>query len=268
MKAWATIAIAVAAALFSLPGVACAATPSKASKEASRTYNLQWTLPTAGKSGCMVCHGDPGLQKTSGETTSSLYVEQAVLDESAHPKTLCTGCHVDFAAQDAARQPPGRLRLAQGGQHLVPVVQRPRLTAHRDQQRIALDGTRARRHCRTGGGAARGRRQARGDPFVRRVSRRACGPLEGGHRGAGGLQQVGCQGVRRLPHQGRRDLRRLLPWGGVQGRCAVGRTCVLGLSRRAPRASDQRSQLAGSPGQSREDVRTRWLPRRRRTRSS
>jgi len=80
-----------------LPGLAWAASPS--SQEASRTYNLNWTLPTAGKSGCMVCHGDPGLQKTSGETTTTLYVDQAVLDESAHAEALCTGCHVDFAVK-------------------------------------------------------------------------------------------------------------------------------------------------------------------------
>ena len=94
MRARIAIAIVVAAFVLSLPGVAFAAAKSQ---PATRTYELSFTLPTAGKSGCMVCHGDPGLQKTSGETTSSLYVDQAVLDASAHPEALCTGCHVDFA---------------------------------------------------------------------------------------------------------------------------------------------------------------------------
>lgn len=65
---------------------------------ASRTYDLDFTLPTAGKSGCLVCHGDPNLAKVGAETTSSIFVDVALLQESAHAKdTPCTGCHLNFA---------------------------------------------------------------------------------------------------------------------------------------------------------------------------
>lgn len=63
----------------------------------TRTYDLDFTLPTAGKSGCMVCHGDPNLVRLSGDTTVSIFVDQAELDLSAHKDTPCTGCHIDFA---------------------------------------------------------------------------------------------------------------------------------------------------------------------------
>jgi len=92
VRARLAIAAGIAAAMLALPGFAYAA--SSASPD---TYDLGFTLPTAGKSGCQVCHGDPGLQKSTGETTSSLYVDQEVLDESAHVEAPCTGCHADFA---------------------------------------------------------------------------------------------------------------------------------------------------------------------------
>lgn len=69
-----------------------------ASRAATRTYDLDFTLPTTGKSGCLVCHGDPNLVKVGGETTSSIFVEVERLRESAHAKNVpCTGCHIDFA---------------------------------------------------------------------------------------------------------------------------------------------------------------------------
>lgn len=70
---------------------------STRSVSATRTYDLDFTLPTTGKSGCMVCHGDPNLVKIGAETTSSIYVQVAVLRQSAHAKEMCTGCHLDFA---------------------------------------------------------------------------------------------------------------------------------------------------------------------------
>jgi len=72
--------------------------PQPVSSNATRTYDLDFTLPTAGKSGCLVCHGDPNLAKIGVETTSSIYVEVAQLQDSAHAEdTPCTGCHLDFA---------------------------------------------------------------------------------------------------------------------------------------------------------------------------
>jgi hypothetical protein len=76
-----------------LPAVAFAAK----SDESTQTYDLEFALPTAGKSGCLVCHGDPNLVKASETTTASVYVSAEQLAESAHADTLCTGCHIDFA---------------------------------------------------------------------------------------------------------------------------------------------------------------------------
>lgn len=63
----------------------------------AQDYDLEFTLPTAGKSGCMVCHGDPNLVRPLGDGFVSYYVDPAVLDGSAHSKIMCTGCHTDFA---------------------------------------------------------------------------------------------------------------------------------------------------------------------------
>lgn len=71
----------------------------KPSQPTTRNYELDFTLPTAGQSGCLVCHGDPNLVQISETATSSIYVNAPVLAESAHPteETACTGCHLDFA---------------------------------------------------------------------------------------------------------------------------------------------------------------------------
>jgi hypothetical protein len=89
-----------------LPGVAVAAaakapvskpTTVAPSSGASSTWNLDWTLPTAGKSGCLVCHGDPNLVRIIDGKTVSLWVSTEVLQGSAHKNVPCTECHVDFA---------------------------------------------------------------------------------------------------------------------------------------------------------------------------
>ena len=67
------------------------------SSNPTMTYDLSWTLPTAGKSGCTVCHGDPDLVRIQGGETVSLYVNTEVLEASAHKGVACTGCHIDFA---------------------------------------------------------------------------------------------------------------------------------------------------------------------------
>jgi hypothetical protein len=68
-----------------------------ASKGATAKYNLDWTIGTAGKSGCMVCHGDLNLRRIVAGQAVSMYVSTVVLQKSAHAKLLCTDCHVDFA---------------------------------------------------------------------------------------------------------------------------------------------------------------------------
>ena len=66
-------------------------------KTSTSTYNLDWTIGVAGKSGCLVCHGDRNLVRIVNGKVTSLFVDSAVIDLSAHAKTLCTDCHVDFA---------------------------------------------------------------------------------------------------------------------------------------------------------------------------
>lgn len=91
------------AALVAAPGVAYAATaPSSGSqpqksRAATGTYNLDFTLPTAGKSGCEVCHSDQNLVRIVEGRTKSMFVDVEVLRQSAHAKLACTQCHIDFA---------------------------------------------------------------------------------------------------------------------------------------------------------------------------
>jgi hypothetical protein len=67
------------------------------SKGTTATYNLDWTIGTAGKSGCLVCHGDKNLVRIVAGIPVSMYVDTAELQSSAHAKLLCTDCHTDFA---------------------------------------------------------------------------------------------------------------------------------------------------------------------------
>jgi hypothetical protein len=60
-------------------------------------YNMDFTLPTLGKAGCMVCHGDRNLIRIRGDQYVSYYVDDAVVRASAHGNVMCTGCHLDFA---------------------------------------------------------------------------------------------------------------------------------------------------------------------------
>jgi len=80
-----------------VPSTATAGTTAKPSKNPTMTYDLTWTLPTAGKSGCTVCHSDRDLVRVQNGQTVSLYVNTAILEESAHKGVPCTGCHIDFA---------------------------------------------------------------------------------------------------------------------------------------------------------------------------
>lgn len=73
---------------------ACAAAPGLAF---AQDYDLNFSLPTAGKSGCMVCHADPNLGRLQGNQFVSYYVDGADLDRGPHASIMCTGCHLDFA---------------------------------------------------------------------------------------------------------------------------------------------------------------------------
>lgn len=80
------VAIAIAASVWSVPAIAHA-----------QDYDLNFTLPTAGKSGCMVCHADKNLGRVQGTTWVSYWVDPAPLDAGPHASIMCTGCHTDFA---------------------------------------------------------------------------------------------------------------------------------------------------------------------------
>jgi len=91
LSATATEAIKQATTTVRPPGYKKPPMPQK------QSYDLDWTLPTAGKSGCNVCHGDENLVRIQDGKTVSLYVDSAVLQDSAHKNVPCTSCHVDFA---------------------------------------------------------------------------------------------------------------------------------------------------------------------------
>ncbi len=97
-----TFLVVLAAALFALPSVALAATEPTSTPPASihatgTGYELDFTLPTAAKAGCSVCHGDPDLARLQETTVTSYFIDPAIVDASAHAAVQCSSCHVDFA---------------------------------------------------------------------------------------------------------------------------------------------------------------------------
>ncbi len=63
----------------------------------AQDYDMSFSLPTYGKSGCMVCHGDRNLVRLRGNQAISYWIDEEVIGESAHADIMCTGCHVDFS---------------------------------------------------------------------------------------------------------------------------------------------------------------------------
>jgi hypothetical protein len=88
-------AAAAFAATAAPPSTGASATASKTSTLTG--YEMSLTLPTYGKSGCMVCHGDPNLVRIKAGKLVSYAMDQKKIDSSAHSKIACTGCHTDFA---------------------------------------------------------------------------------------------------------------------------------------------------------------------------
>lgn len=78
------------------------AMPTSASVNASSvisgrgTFALDFTLPTFGKSGCLVCHGDKNLIVARGDGVVTYFIDQDLYSHAAHAKIACTGCHVDY----------------------------------------------------------------------------------------------------------------------------------------------------------------------------
>lgn len=60
-------------------------------------YDVDFTLPTAAKSGCMVCHGDENLVRLREDEIVSYWVDPAPLEAGPHATVQCAGCHLDFA---------------------------------------------------------------------------------------------------------------------------------------------------------------------------
>lgn len=59
-------------------------------------YELDFTLPSESKSGCLVCHGDPALVRVRDGIVQSYYIDDKTIAESAHFEQQCVGCHIDF----------------------------------------------------------------------------------------------------------------------------------------------------------------------------
>ena len=102
--------------------------PSVTSTAASGkgTYALDFTLPTFGKSGCLVCHGDPNLVVAQGDATHSFWIDEDVYNHSAHAGVVCTGCHIDYGY----KAPHG-----QAGQDWRAVAKQACKNCHPDQYR-------------------------------------------------------------------------------------------------------------------------------------
>lgn len=68
-------------------------------------YSMEFTLPTFGKSGCLVCHGDRNLVIAKGDSTVSYWIDEEVYSHSAHSTVICTGCHIDYGYKAPHDQP-------------------------------------------------------------------------------------------------------------------------------------------------------------------
>ena len=95
--------VLLSAAIFVSPAAANAAEVSVPATSTTVTtvtiegYDVDFTLPTAAKNGCLVCHGDPGLSRLKDGEYVSFYVDPTLVESSAHAGIQCTGCHLDFA---------------------------------------------------------------------------------------------------------------------------------------------------------------------------
>jgi hypothetical protein len=63
----------------------------------AQDYDMSFSLPTYGKSGCMVCHGDPNLVRVRGDQSLSYWIDEERYAAGAHGGITCTGCHLDFS---------------------------------------------------------------------------------------------------------------------------------------------------------------------------
>ncbi|MFA5866624.1 MAG: hypothetical protein WC891_01465 [Actinomycetota bacterium] len=64
-----------------------------------------FTIGIPGKTGCLVCHGDPKL--TQVKAKRSLYISDIELMSSVHKELACVKCHTDFNPASAAQSHQG-----------------------------------------------------------------------------------------------------------------------------------------------------------------
>jgi hypothetical protein len=70
-------------------------------------YALDFTLPSYGKAGCLVCHGDKNLVVAQGDLTVSYWIDEDAYNHSAHSTITCTGCHTDYGYKAPHAQTTG-----------------------------------------------------------------------------------------------------------------------------------------------------------------
>lgn len=65
-----------------------------------------FTIGIPGKTGCLVCHGDPKL--TQVKNRQSLYISDVELMQSVHKDLACVKCHTDFQESSASKSHQGQ----------------------------------------------------------------------------------------------------------------------------------------------------------------
>lgn len=72
---------------------------TKGSTTNVQKYDLSFTLPTAGVSGCTVCHADAGILRKDAGGHRSIFVDPSEFSDGPHKDLACTSCHTDFASK-------------------------------------------------------------------------------------------------------------------------------------------------------------------------
>ncbi len=67
---------------------------------------VDFTIGIPGKTGCLVCHGDPKL--TEVKSKKVLYISEQVMLGSVHKDVPCTKCHTDFDSALASQSHQGK----------------------------------------------------------------------------------------------------------------------------------------------------------------
>ena len=78
------------------PALAHAQEAAPSTEATVAPYELDFTLPSESRSGCMVCHGDPALVRVREGAIESFYINEVAIAASTHVDQQCVGCHVDF----------------------------------------------------------------------------------------------------------------------------------------------------------------------------